>query len=254
MVATPQFESRLAASEGTIRAEGYIADEQGESLARKRYQRGTLILKEKRDEHDRIDKERSFWIGRWREDEIRGEKVHRARTWQELGSLASLPSRRLALRELEKQIASINDPGYRARPIATFAEFAKRWESIVLVQHKPSTQATVRSHIKKYLVPFFGNLEFRDMRSENIQEFIAGVKASPKTVRNIFITMQLMWKLARSWQYVFHNVLDGVVLLKTKDGSHFFPYARGNMQDRESGQRALPHVLLAGGRDWNASR
>jgi integrase len=222
MAAKPQFESLLAASEGTIRAKGYTADEQGESLARKRYQRGTLILKEKRDEHDRIDKERSLWIGRWREDEIRGEKVHRARTWQELGSLASLPCRRLALRELEKRIASINDPGYRARPIATFAEFAKRWESIVLVQHKPSTQATIRSHVKKYLVPFFGNLELRDMRSENIQQFIAGVKKSPKTVRNIFITLQLMWKLAQSWQYVSHNVLDGVVLPKPRKARVFF--------------------------------
>ncbi len=185
-------------------------------MARRRYQRGTLILKKKRDEHDRIDKERSCWIGRWREDEIRGERVHRVRTWHELGSLASLPSRRLALRELEKRISSINDPGYRARPIATFAEFAERWESIVLVQHKPSTRATMQSQIRKYLVPAFGNFELRDVQAESVQSFIAGLDLSPKTVRNIFITLQLMWKSARAWRYVSHNALDGVVLPKPR--------------------------------------
>jgi Phage integrase, N-terminal SAM-like domain len=200
MASAAKVESFLPTREvaSTLRAEGYAANEQGESLARRRYQRGTLILNEKRDEHDRVDKERSFWIGRWREDEIREGTVRRVRKWEELGTLASLPSRRLALRELEKRISSINDPGYRARPVATFAHFSERWESIVLVQHKPSTQATIRSHIKKYLVPFFGNLQLRDVRSENVQRFIASVEASPKTVRNIFITLRLMWKSARS--------------------------------------------------------
>ena len=79
-------------------------------MARRRYQRGTLILKERTDANGRIDNERSIWIGRWREDEIREGQVFRVRKYEELGSKADFLSRRLALRELEKRISSINDP------------------------------------------------------------------------------------------------------------------------------------------------
>ena len=176
----------------TLRGKGSAANEQGESLARRRFQRGTLLLKEKTDEHGRIDNERSIWIGRWREDEIREGRVFRVRKYQELGSKAVFPSRRLALRELEKRISSINDPSYRARPVSSFELFAERWQKIVLVQHKPSTQSTIRSHVRKYLVPHFGQLQLRDIQPEQIQHFIAGIDASPKTVRNIFVTLQLL--------------------------------------------------------------
>ena len=217
MASFSQLDAATLPGQGQI-----VANGQGESLARHRYQRGTLILNEKRDENGRVDKDRSFWIGRWREDEIREGKVYRVRKWQELGALSALPSRRLAMRELEKRISSINDPSYRARPVATFAQFAERWKSTVLVQHKPSTQATIRSHITKYLVPFFGGLQLRDVRPESVQRFIAGLEASPKTVRNIFVTLQLIWKSARAWQYASHNALDGVVRPKPRKARRFF--------------------------------
>jgi hypothetical protein len=58
-----------------------------------------------------------------------------------LGWKADFPTKRMALGELAKRLGVINDPRYRARPTATFTEFASRWEFLVLVQHKPSTQS-----------------------------------------------------------------------------------------------------------------
>jgi integrase len=205
-----------------LRAQGQAANERGGSLARRRYQRGMLIHKRKTDSQGRVDKERSVWIGRWREDEIREGGVYRVRKCEVLGSLAEFATRKLALRELERRVSSINDPGYRARPVAKFRDFAERWKSTVLIQHKPSTQGTMRSHIMKYLVPVFGDLSLRDVQPESVQRFIAEVQASPKTVRNIFITLQLMWKSARAWHYVSHNALDGVVLPKPRKARRFF--------------------------------
>jgi integrase len=205
-----------------LRGQGQAANERGGSLARRRYQRGMLLQKGTKDGQGRIDKERSVWIGRWREDEIREGRVYRVRRHEFLGTFADFPTRKLALRELEKRISFVNDPGYRARPVATFGQFAERWESTVLVQHKPSTQATMRSHMKKYLVPVFGDLPLRDIQPENVQRFIAGMRTSPKTVRNLFITLQLMWNSARAWQYVSHNALDGVVLPKPRRARTFF--------------------------------
>jgi integrase len=205
-----------------LRGQGQAANERGGSLARRRYQKGMLVKKEKQGEKGRVDRERSLWIGRWREDEVREERVYRVRTYVVLGTFADFPTRKLAHRELDKRISSINDPGYRARPVATFREFTEKWKSIVLIQHKPSTQGTMRSHIQKYLVPEFGNLSLRDVQSERVQQFIANLRLSPKTVRNISVTFQLMWKSAMAWNYVSHDALAGVVLPKPKRARRFF--------------------------------
>jgi integrase len=222
MAGATQIDLQPEATATILRVQGRCADERGAQLARRRFQRGSLILKERTDANGRIDPERSVWIGRWREDELRDGKVFRLRRYEELGNKTAFPSRRLALRELEKRISSINDPSYRARPVSSFALFAERWLSTVAIQHKPSTQSTIRSHVAKYLVPEFGALQLRDVCAENVQRFIAGISASPKTVRNIFITLQLMLKSARAWGYVSHNAAEGVVLPKPRKARRFF--------------------------------
>jgi hypothetical protein len=131
-----------------------------------------------------------------------------------LGSKSDYPTKRLALRELEKRLSVVNDFRYRARPTATFAEFTSRWESLVLTQHKPSTQVTIRSHLRKHLVPYFGHLQMREIELEEVQRFVSSVKVSAKTAKNLFATMQMLWKSARAWSYVAHDAVSGVVLPK----------------------------------------
>jgi integrase len=110
------------------------------------------------------------------------------------------------------KLSAVNSPNFRARPTATFRQFAARWQSTVLPQHKPSTQATVRSHLKKYLTPFLGDQSLKDINPELVQIFVAGLKTAPKTVRNIYVTLQIMWKSARAWGYVAHDAVSDVVL------------------------------------------
>jgi integrase len=115
---------------------------------------------------------------------------------------------------LDKRLGVVNDPRYRARPTATFAEFTSRWEFTVLTQFKPSTQATLRSHTRKHLNPFFGQKQLRDIGPEEVQCFISSVKVSSKTKKNLFATFQMVWKTARTWGYVAHDATSGVVLPK----------------------------------------
>lgn len=184
------------------------------NLARRRYQKGSLFLRGKRQ---------PVWIGRWLEDEIQPDgtirRVHRSEV---LATLKEFPTRRLALRELDTRLELVNSPTYRARPSATFAQFAARWETTVLSQHKPSTQATVRSQLRKYLVPFFGKSAMRDVQPEAVQRLLSGLKVSPKTVRNLYATLQMVWRSARAWRYVAHDALDGVVLPKQRKARRFF--------------------------------
>jgi len=186
-----------------------------ESLARRRYQKGSLYL--------RKGKHRRVWVGRWLEDVIENGQVRRVHRKEVLGTLKDFPTEKLARRELDARIAAVNSVNYRPRPAATFAEFASRWESTVLTQHKPSTQATIRSQIRKYLTPFFGPYQMRATQTEDLQRFLSGVKgSSPKTVRNLFTTFQMMWKSARAWGYVANDVTFGIVLPKKRRARNSF--------------------------------
>jgi integrase len=182
-----------------------IGERGGSSLARRRYQKGRVILRGIKNPQ---------WYGRWREDEIRDGRICRIERSEALGSKSDFPTKRLALRELEKRLTVVNDPRYRARPASTFAEFVSRWELKVLSQHKPSTQTTLRSHFRKHLIPFFGRYQLRDIGPEEVQCFISSVKVSPKTKKNIFATFQMVWKSACNWGYVAHDATSGVALPK----------------------------------------
>jgi integrase len=193
---------------------GQKIGERGGGLARRRYQKGRVFLRGIKN---------PVWVGRWREDEIKDGRIRRPERSEVLGSKSELPTKRLALRELEKRLSVVNDPRYRARPTSTFAELAVRWESLVLSQYKRSTQVTIKSHLRKHHVPFFGRRQMKDIYPEDVQRFISTAEASPKTKKNLFATMQMLWKAARAWGYVAHDAVSDVVLPKQhRSAQRFF--------------------------------
>src|SRR5215468_8940276 len=126
------------------------------SMARRRYQKGSLLPK------TGLPKT-GLWIGRWREDVVQPDgTITRPYKWETLGTIRDYPTRKLALRALEARLSTINSPSYRARPTATFAEFGNRWDANVLSQHKPSTQSSTRSQLRKWLLPRLGTCALRD--------------------------------------------------------------------------------------------
>jgi integrase len=196
---------------GSIPAQGrQIGERKRCSLARRRLQRGYLYLR------------KTSWFGRWREDVLDDGRVRRRYRNVRLGTLAEFPTEKLAQRELDSRTAEVNALDYRPLPTITFSVFSNRWKTDILIQHKPSHQATVRSQLHKHLEPFFGSMELREMQTADIQRFFTGVKKSPKTVRNICVTLQAMWRTARAWGYVSHDPFAGVVLPKRKRSQRFF--------------------------------
>jgi integrase len=184
------------------------------NLARRRYQRGTLLLLGTKTE--------PRWYGRWYEDILVSGQVRRVRRQEFLGTLRDFKTRKLAIRELDSRLDTINSPTYRARPTATFAEFAKRWEADVVSQLKPSTASNYRMHLRRHLVPFFGKEQVKDIDPGLVQRFVARQKSAPKTVRNLIVTLQSMWRSARAQRYVAHDIFDGVVLPKARRTERFF--------------------------------
>src|SRR6266568_5255099 len=80
--------------------------EELEKMARRRFQRGSVLLRGKRKQK---------WVGRWREDVINKQgKLVRVNRKEVLGTKSDFPTKKFALRELELRIAPINRASYRA--------------------------------------------------------------------------------------------------------------------------------------------
>src|SRR5215468_4797465 len=112
---------------------------ENERMARKRYQKGSVILRGE------------TWTGIYRVDELLPDgTVHRPQQWKTLGTLKDYPTKRLARRALDQILAEINSLTYKPRPTATFTQFAVNWQKDVLSQHKRSTQSADKSRLKKH--------------------------------------------------------------------------------------------------------
>jgi integrase len=194
-------------------------------LARRRYQRGSLVRDDDR------------WIARFREDVLlpagtklnkddkilpSGKVLRRIHKKEMLGTTQELPTKKLAERALAKRLEPINREDYRPTPVATFAEFAKRWQEKVMPHHKPSTQRSERSVIKQQLVPAFGGMALGEIRAEMLQEYVTSHPASPKTIRNIVVTMKTMWKTVKAWGYAIADPFDGLRLPTVVKGKVYY--------------------------------
>jgi len=177
-------------------------------MARRRYQKGSLVP-------NRGLPANGFWKGRWREDVMQPDgTITRPYKWEVLGTIQDYPTRKLALRALEARLSTINSPTYRARPTATFAEFANRWDATVLSQHKPSTQSSTHSQLRRWLLPQLGSCALKDLDGQELQAFVSSCRCNSKTIRNLVATLRMMWSSARAWGYVAHDPFDGLVLPK----------------------------------------
>jgi len=174
-----------------------------ERMARKRFQRGQLLLRGTRH---------PVWVGRWREDVIEGGQIKRVQRKEILGTKADYPTRKLAFRALEERLSNINNLTYRPRPVAKFSEFAEKWERLILPNLKPSSHPPIRSQLRKHLRPRLGTVAMKDISGELVQSFVADCDVNPKTVKNLIATLRTMWNSAKAWGYVGHDPFDGLVL------------------------------------------
>lgn len=172
----------------------------GGSMARRRYQNGSLFLRGKNP----------VWIARYVVDEQQEGNIVRVRKSVVLGTKTDLPTAKLARRVLAGLLNPINSPSYKPRATVTFADFAERWRVQILPKYKPSTVADLESQLRKHLIPYFGTSLIHEVTTETIQNFMTAKasEVSPKRVRNLTITLLQMFKTARSWNYTQEKIED----------------------------------------------
>ncbi|MGA2333952.1 MAG: tyrosine-type recombinase/integrase [Terriglobales bacterium] len=173
-------------------------------MARRRFQRGTVLLSGSRN---------PAWIGRYREDVIEPDgRVRRICRKVVLGYKTEIPTKRLALRELETKLGDINSYNYQPTRAATFKQFAALWRKDVLPEHRPSTQSSVDSVLRNWLEPFFGSYPLREIHTQLVQSFIRQCNRNARTVKNQILILKMVWKSAKAWGYVTHNPFDCLIL------------------------------------------
>jgi integrase len=203
--ATPEL--LLAPLNGTLApAQNHRAKEGDFSLARRRWQEGTVYLRSSQRLPD-------AWWGRFVETVETDAGPVRVQRNVRLGEAGSgegkltKPLAKRALREhvdvannYQPQAVKVQQMGKGATP---FSVFAARWQQEVLIHKKASTASAVKSHINTLLLPTFGKLAMGDVDSERVQAFlnwIAG-KMSPKSTKNVWTTLRIMWNSAVAWKY-----------------------------------------------------
>jgi len=176
-------------------------------LARKRYQRGSVIL------------QGNNWYGRYRESVFDSDgKEVRIRRSTLLGSKQEFPTKRLVERRLEVLLAPLNSLSYRPGRVATVAEFAERWKLEVLSKRKPSTVHAAESHLRNQILPMLGKMRLNEIGVENQQIFVNRLSGtiSRKILLNVLGTLSSMLKTAQNWGYICVGIDFGKLALPEK--------------------------------------
>lgn len=173
----------------------------GESVARRRFQQGTVFQ----------NKTRTMWLGQFTEYVCGTDGVERRIRRQEtlcpvkVGDTVTRKreAQRLLQPFLDRVNASISAPA-KERKHATFEEFADIWERDYLSQSKQSTQAGMRSVLRR-LRAALGKKDMRRIDAGDIQRIIAQMSAegiSPKSVRNVWGVVSLLFTAAHAQKFI----------------------------------------------------
>ena len=192
---------------GSLAARGQRIGEQGGSLARRRFQKGEVLLRGNK------------WVFRWREDVIGADgRVRRIRRAQAIGTRAEFPTKRLARRRADQLIARVNDPGYRPVRLATVADFVERYRVEVLALRKPSTVRAAESILKNHILQTLGTMRLDEVTKEVQQAFISRLsqRLTPKTVRNVAAVLAAVLNRAKEWGYVCEGMRLGSLALPSR--------------------------------------
>jgi integrase len=181
-----------------VSTEAIESSERGDSLARKRYQRGHVFL---------IG---DTWYGKYREDVIEVDGItRRKQVTVTLGSKKDIPTKPLAKRRMELIVSRINAPDYRPGRFAKMDEFATSWQEHVLVGSKPSTIRSAKAHVNVHILPHFGRRGLDEIGVQAQQFFVtrlAQANLSRKMILNVMSTLASILQTAKGWGYVCQTV------------------------------------------------
>jgi integrase len=173
----------------------------GGTMARRRYQRGSLFQRGKRQK---------VWVARWWEDIINADgTMGRMRRSTVIGSVADFTTRRLAMNALSERLRLLNSGSQRPQTMRTLKDFVQKdWEPVVLPTLKYATQKHYKYVLGAHLIPVFGEHRLSDISREAIQAFLMAKLRdglSWETVHHFRCALSKVLGTAEEWNYIADN-------------------------------------------------
>ncbi len=172
---------------GTLPPRAVSGPTEENTLARRRFQKGQLLLL------------KNMWSVRYYEDVFENGERSRSRVQRFLGTLAELPTKRLAMRAMENTLASVNSLTIRPRTTSTFREFATLWVEKCRTRKrkpiKPSTLCNWKSILDNHVLPGLGGTPLSSVDNRAMKILVEGLirkRLAPQTVRNIAQVVKLV--------------------------------------------------------------
>jgi integrase len=160
---------------------------------------------------------RKGWAIRWRELEIAPDgKKRRVVRYKTLGVM----SRKQAAMLLAQQVVKVGSQQCPARSRIEFRMHVDAWNSSMLPMYKASTQKNHRHNVVKHLMPQFGSKELSAITRQDIQAYVAHLKAvgyAPRSIDHIHDTLSAILRTAVTWGHLADNPTRGVVLPRLVD-------------------------------------
>lgn len=178
----------------TLPSGNRVNAQKGTTMARTRYQKGSLKLLGPQG--------RQYWQGRFRESySVEGRRPDRKVI---VGWLSEFPTKKLAQRELDRRFLNAVNDAHAPTTAVTFKAAVQWWEQNILSQYKPSSQSSMKSEVK-HLQAYFGEMLLSGITGAHLQEFVASLDVSPKYAKNLLADFKVIWNSALSRGLVTHQ-------------------------------------------------
>jgi integrase len=181
-----------------------------ETMARPRYQNGSVVVRGKRNK---------VRVLRWRED-VRGpdgsvRTIHRAET---LGPVSKIPVGK-ARETLQSRISTANQKRRRPQASITLSDFVGRvWKPNAELGLKRSSVRYYSFQLEKHILPGLGLIAVYDLDRAQIESCLSEVKRkgyASATLRGVRATLSAVLQTAVEQQYLEENPAHGIRLRET---------------------------------------
>src|SRR6267143_1151886 len=203
VVCSPENPASTAGTSGPVTSQSDAANvssatplpvQAGRVALRRRFQKGTLIIRGKTPTR----------CGIYREDVLQSDGTFkRVQRCVVLGPKSSL-SERAAWKRFQPYLDRVNAAAkLPPKSGMTLEEFVKEWRSNVSVNLKGSTTRLAESNLRAHIIPKLGSRPLTEINTKAVQGFVAYLASgrSRKTVENVLLTLSSLLRTAKAWNY-----------------------------------------------------
>lgn len=181
-----------------------------ETMARPRYQDGSLVIRGKR---------RKVWLLRWREDVSQPDgSVTRIQRAETLGPVSKI-TRHEARAVLQDRVGTTNQINRRPQATMTFEDFVRVvWRPNAELALKKSTVKYYGFQLERHIIPAFGSNSLCNLGRMQIEGLLSNLRQkghAVATIRGVRATLSTVLQAAVERGYLDKNVAHGIRVRET---------------------------------------